>query len=346
MSSPTSTDSDGERQRGRPLHPVVAARLANAPSPAPLPESPAEAVALVRAEHLVSTSAVASTARVPGAVRHHRLTVGDAVLPVREYRSDTGAAVPALLFFHGGGWVTGTLDTYDDLCARLAQGLGGAVFSVGYRLAPETELPGAADDAESAARWLLGGAGELGVDPHRIWVAGDSAGGTLAAVAARRLRDEPSQDGALAGQLLFYPVTDASMDTASYRELGTGFGLTAERMAWFWDRYCPDLEARAEPDASPLRVESAAGLPPLVLLVASHDPLVDEGLAYAAKLEAYGVPVTVILAEGFVHGFLRWTAILREAAEFIDLATAHVTTGHHAPGPAHPQGGEPARGQV
>jgi acetyl esterase len=285
-------------------------------------------VALARAEHRASTAVVARPVESDVVVTEHTVPAAYGFLEVREYRAGaSGPLPPAVVFLHGGGWVTGTLDTYDDLCSRLAEAMAGAVFSVDYRLAPEVSYPGPVDDAEIAVRWLLDGARELAVDPSRVWVAGDSAGGTLAAAAARRLRDRPLPDGpSLAGQLLWYPVTDARMDTGSFTEFADGFGLTAAQMSWFWDLYCPELERRSEPDASPLRADDLSGLPPLFLTLASHDPLRDEGLAYGARLEEAGVHVQVTVAPGMVHGFLRWTAILDEPAQYLHEAAQRVRT--------------------
>jgi len=315
------------------LHPRVAERLASMPPPARRPQSVAEAVALARAEHAASTAAVAERADTGVGVREHEVPAPHGRLRVREYRAAAQRPHPSVVFVHGGGWVMGTLDTYDDLLSRLAAALGGGVFCVDYRLAPEVRYPGAVDDAEVAVRWVMEHAGRFGLDPARVWVAGDSAGGTVATAVARRLRDRPPGHGApLAGQLLWYPVTDAAMDTASYEEFADGFGLSAEQMGWFWDLYCPDPERRREPDASPLRAPDLGGLPPLLLVVASHDPLRDEGLAYARRLQDAGVPVDVRVAKGMVHGFLRWTAVLDEASECIRAAAEAA----RAAGPVRP----------
>ncbi|HEV2819050.1 MAG TPA: alpha/beta hydrolase [Solirubrobacteraceae bacterium] len=233
-------------------------------------------------------------------------------------------AQPAILFLHGGGWVVGDLDGVDALCRALANRTGAIVLSADYRLAPEHPFPAALDDAWTVLTWLHQYAGELGADPGRLAVAGESAGANLAAAAAHRAHTGPG--GAcprLRGQLLAYPALDAALATASYAEMGTGFGLTREQMRWYWDAYAPDGAARA-PEASPLRAYDLAGLPPAVIVQAELDPLLDDGLDYAQRLRAAGVEADVHVWPGMVHGFLRYRGLLDDAHAALDKAAARL----------------------
>ena len=231
-----------------------------------------------------------------------------------------GSNLPVVAWFHGGGWVVGSLDTHDSLCRRLAADSGAAVVAVDYRLAPEHRYPAAVDDAWTATTWLARSADRLGLDPARLAVGGDSAGGNLAAVVALRARDEGLH---LALQLLVYPVTDHDLDSGSYVSNATGFGLTRQAMAWYWDHYCPALERRAEPWASPLRAPSLAGVAPAFVATCELDPLFDEGEAYARRLEADGVRVTLSRYEGMIHGFARMFAVIDRSHDLMaDMAAA------------------------
>jgi len=214
-----------------------------------------------------------------------------------------GGAVPGLVFFHGGGWVAGSIATHDHLCRAITRDAGVGVVSVGYRLAPEDPFPAAVEDAEAATAWVAGNARGLGIDPARLAVGGDSAGGNLAAVVARRARDRGGP--ALAFQLLLYPITDAGMNTPSYAENAEGYFLTRAAMAWYWDRYVPDAARRLGPDASPLRAGDLAGLPPALVVTAGYDPLRDEAEAYARRLAEAGVAARLAPYPGMIHGFLR-----------------------------------------
>ncbi|MFE5837461.1 alpha/beta hydrolase [Arthrobacter sp. NPDC056493] len=224
-----------------------------------------------------------------------------------------------MVFIHGGGWAVGDLATYDELCARLAIASQSVVFSVDYRRAPEEPFPAAVQDSEAATRWLLDQAKNLGINSQRVVIAGDSAGGNLAAVVARRLRDHPPSSGVcLLGQLLIYPITDGRMNSASYAQFSIGYGLTKRRMEWYWDMYCPDPDQRGHPDASPILAAELDGIPPMVVVVATHDPLHDEAREYADAALAAGVQVEVLEAKGQLHGFIRCTGIIDEAIATID----------------------------
>ncbi len=232
-------------------------------------------------------------------------------IPVRVYRppvnqEDEGKSLPLMVFFHGGGWVLGTLDTHDPYCRALAMEAGMVVVSVDYRLAPEHKFPAAVDDAIAAAEWVLTHAADLGADAARVFVGGDSAGATLATVAAMLLRDRTGDPGAaaLAGQMLLYPVA-AYYDppTPSYLENAVGYGLTRAGMIWFWNHYLNGRQEAFDYRAAPLLAPSLAGLPRAFVVTAEYDVLRDEGQAYAKRLEDAGVPVTKEFAEGMNHGF-------------------------------------------
>ncbi len=247
---------------------------------------------------------------VPDVAWEDRSVPGPAgAIPVRIYRPNDDHAAPVLVYFHGGGWVLGSLNTHHGVCASLAHMSGCVVCSVDYRMAPEHRFPTAVEDAWAATTWLAEHADEVGGRPGALAVGGDSAGGNLAAVCALRARDTGLR---LALQLLVYPVTDADLDTATYREFAEGYYLTAYSMRWFWDHYLPEGD-RFHPDASPLRADDVAGTAPAFVLTAEFDPLRDEGEAYARRLEQAGVPVTLRRYDGMIHGFYRMPAVIDRA---------------------------------
>jgi acetyl esterase len=252
-------------------------------------------------------------ARVPFTARAQEVAAAhDIAIPgpggpirVRLYRpwgSQPTEPLPALIYFHGGGWVFGDLDSHDSLCRALCNGAECVVAAVDYRLAPEHKFPAAVEDAFAAIRHIAGNAAALGIDATRIAAGGDSAGGNLVAVAAIEFRDRGGPRLQL--QLLLYPVTDLSMDTVSYRELGEGYLLTFERMQYFRAQYLRSEQDIRDWRASPLLVQDMSNLPPALIITASHDPLVDEGKAYAERLAAAGVPVEYRCYGGVIHGFL------------------------------------------
>jgi len=244
-------------------------------------------------------------------------------LALRLYRgADTSeaAALPALLFLHGGGWVLGDLDSHDGICRRLANLAACRVVAVDYRLAPEHRFPAAIDDAAAALAWVAANATALGIDPARLAVGGDSAGGNLAAVLAIMGRDGTAP--ASACQLLLYPVVDLAMDSGSYARITEGVPLTAAAMRWFADHYAPDPTQRLNWRASPLRAERLAGTPPAFVLTVGHDPLADEGRAYAEQLEAEGVRVAALHLTDQIHGILTMGRVIAAADPALHYAAA------------------------
>jgi len=244
---------------------------------------------------------------------------GADAVPVRIYRPASAAPLPITLFAHGGGWVTGSLDSHDRLCRILARALASVVVAVDYRLAPEHAYPAALDDVEAAWHWVRSEARALGADGKRFIVAGDSSGGNLAAALSLRLARSRLAQPDL--QLLFYPALDANCSHPSYREFTTGYNLTAGQMRWYWEAYRAGADAR-DPDLCPLCATELADLPPAVIAVATADVLRDDGITYARRLEAAGVPVRVVQCQGMIHGFLRWTGEVRAAQGWIDLVAA------------------------
>ena len=244
-------------------------------------------------------------------VRDHRVAVAGGELLVRVFTPHAVAPRPALVYFHGGGWVTGDVDTHEGICRTLANAAGCVVASVDYRCAPEHTFPTAAEDAYAATRWVAAQASELGVDAGRIAVCGDSAGGNLAAAVALMARDRGGPR--LSFQVLVYPITDCDFETPSYRDNAEGYLLTREGMRWYWDQYVPHAADRMNPYVSPMRATSLAGLPPALVITAEYDPLRDEGEAYARKLGAAGVPVAHTRYPGMIHAFYRFTSTVDAA---------------------------------
>jgi acetyl esterase len=292
------------------VHPQVAAlieRAAQSPLPAYHTVTPFVARRIYR-----ETRAVLSPKSE--AVSQVRLLVAPGPVAVRMYRPAQAAKeapLPALVYFHGGGWTIGDLDTHDPLCRQIANGARCAVFSVDYRLAPEYPFPAAVDDCVAATRFVAEQAEALHVDPSRIAVGGDSAGGNLAAVVALQARDAGGP--ALAFQLLIYPATDQRCGFASHRKNGAGYLLTREAIEFFRRCYLPQAAQWADWRASPLLAASHVGLPPALVVTAGYDPLVDEGRAYAQRLEQAGVQVRYREFADMVHGFILFGGVLDTA---------------------------------
>ena len=222
---------------------------------------------------------------------------------------DAVGTLPVILYMHGGGWVLGNATTHDRLVRELAVGAGAAVVFVEYDRSPEARYPVAIEQGYATAQWIVreGAANQL--DRNRIAVAGDSVGGNMTTVLA--LMAQERGDVRFVHQSMYYPVTDAAMDTGSYEQFGEGYFLSAKMMAWFWDAYEPDVERRLEPFASPLRAsdEQLAGLPPAFVIVDEADVLRDEGEAYAERLRAAGTAVTTVRYDGITHDFLMLNAL-------------------------------------
>ena len=235
-------------------------------------------------------------------------------IPVRAYRpvgSDAGQRLPAVVFFHGGGWVLGDLDSHDVVCRSLANAGAAAVFSVDYRMGPEDKFPAAVEDAYAVTRWVGDGAGGRAIDTGRIAVAGDSAGGNLAAVVSIMAREDGPR---LAFQGLIYAVTDMRREASSHAEFADGYVLTGRLLDWFLDHYLPGPDDVHDWRASPLLADDHAGLPPAYVVTAGYDPLCDEGKAYADRLAAAGVAVDYRCFDGQIHGFVSMGRVI-EAAE-------------------------------
>jgi acetyl esterase len=247
--------------------------------------------------------------------------VGD--VPVRIVRPpDAEGTLPAILYMHGGGWVLGNAHTHDRLVRELAVGTGAAVVFVEYDRSPEAHYPVALEQGYAVARWIVREGAANGLDPERIAVAGDSVGGNMTAALA--LMAEDRGDVRFVQQSMYYPVTDAGMDTDSYEQFAEGYFLAAKGMAWFWDAYLPDVERRSEPYASPLRASDAqlAGLPPAFVIVDEADVLRDEGEAYAARLRAAGVEVTTVRYDGITHDFMMLNPLSQTHATRAAIAQA------------------------
>jgi acetyl esterase len=237
---------------------------------------------------------------------------------------DAHGTLPVILYMHGGGWVIGNAGTHDRLVRELAVGAGAAVVFVEYDRSPEARYPVAIEQGYATAQWIMREGAAHQLDPNRIAVAGDSAGGNM--TAALTLMAAERRDVRFVHQSMYYPVTDAAMDTGSYEQFAEGYFLSAKMMAWFWDAYEPDVQRRLEPLASPLRAsdDQLAGLPPAFMIVDEADVLRDEGEAYAARLRAAGTPVTTIRYDGITHDFMNLNTLSDTHATraAIDQATA------------------------
>ncbi len=235
-------------------------------------------------------------------VRDHTVDGPGGPFEVRVYRPSATAPLPVTMFFHGGGWVLGDLDLSDAFCRDMATGADCVVVSVDYRLAPEHRFPCAVEDCLAAIWWVTEHADALGVDLSAFALSGISAGGNLAAVCAMQLRDNEGPDPI--AQVLVCPVLDHNFERASYLENATGMMLERDDMRWFWEQYLPSQAWASHPYASPMQAEDLTGLAPAIVITAEHDPLRDEGAAYAARLRAAGVPVRYRCYEGMIHGFV------------------------------------------
>jgi len=242
-------------------------------------------------------------------------------IPVRIYKVSDQSNQPVVVFFHGGGWVIGDLETHDSACRQLAIAAECTVIAVDYRLAPEHPFPASIDDCFEATRWVADNASSLGVDANRLTVAGDSAGGNLAACVCLKAKEASGPE--IGFQLLIYPVTDARMNTDSYEANKDGYMLTKEGMEWFWDLYTGGDHVD-NPHASPMSASDLSGLPAACIITAEYDPLRDEGEAYGAALSAAGVTTNAVRFDGMIHGFFGMTDLLEGSRKAMDLAAAEL----------------------
>lgn len=245
-------------------------------------------------------------------------------LPARVYTpaGASGGALPCLVYYHGGGWVFGDIEGVDAICRAVSNRAGCKVVSIEYRLAPEHKFPAPLDDCYAALTWVATNGSLLGVDPSRLAVGGDSAGGNLAAAVTLRARDE--RGPAIKYQVLVYPVTNHDFTTVSYADNGDNYLLTRDMMIWFWDHYLPSATHGKAPLASPLAASDLTGLPPALVLTAEFDPLRDEGEAYAARLRDAGVRVRHKRFPGQIHGFWQMVGVFPQALEAASDAAAEL----------------------
>lgn len=286
-----------------PLHPQAAAFLSiyygtNPESRVGLPPS-------VTREQLIHQTVIPPDCPQPARTEDRSLAGNSGPFRIRIHTPHGEPPFGACLYFHGGGWVLGNIETHDELVRRLVAESGCLFVNVEYSLAPEHKYPAAVEDGYLALRWLTEHAAELGVDPQRIAVGGDSAGGNIAAVLCQLARDRKGPP--IACQALIYPITDCDFERTSYQQNGQGYFLSQREMKWFWKHYVQTPEQMSEAYASPLLAASHAGLPPAYVLTAEFDPLHDEGAAYAEALQRAGVPTTLREFPGMIHGFVkRW----------------------------------------
>lgn len=242
-------------------------------------------------------------------------------LPIRIYRPTENPSAPAIVYFHGGGWVLNFLDIYDASLARLANQSGATIISVNYQKAPEHPFPVPFDDCYSTLEWVISHATELKIDTNRLGVAGDSAGANLASAVALKARDNNVE---LAFQLLVYPCNGRNFTTLSYLEKEVGYGLTTQGMKWFWDAYLQGTNHDTNPYAVPMTAPTFKGVAPAIIITAEYDPLLSDGEQYAALLERDGVPVTYSQFDGMIHGFFTNMAVTPTAQVAIDYVASEL----------------------
>ncbi|MFI5529966.1 alpha/beta hydrolase [Kitasatospora sp. NPDC051853] len=299
-----------------PLHPQAEA-LRRRRAEAGTPPLYTLDLAAARAADLAAIQAASGNPEPVHSVEEFTVPGPGGPLTLRVHRPSEAPELPALLYLFGGGWTLGSLDTGDAICRRLTNSVGCVTVAVGYRLAPEHPFPAAVHDVAAAARWTAGHAAELGIDPARLAVAGDSAGGNLAAALTLLARAEGGP--ALCHQLLVYPNTEYGADTPSVREHDDPLLFNRRSVAWYWGHYLKAEADGADPLASPLRADDLSGLPPATVITAEYDPLRDEGEAYAEALRAAGVPAETRRYDGMPHGFFAMAGALddgRAAQEY------------------------------
>jgi len=314
LATRSSSFVDGKRLDDKTRYLLSLVALVGPPPPETV--TPPEA----RAEYVKRGGAVAPARRRLARVTDVEIPSAGGPIRARVYVPFAKArALPALVYFHGGGWVLGGIETHDRLCRVIADDASCVVVSVDYRLAPEHKFPAAVIDARDAFSWVASKAASLGVDPRRIAIGGDSAGGNLAAVTT--LAAMAGECPLPAYQLLIYPVTDLACDTRSYERFADGYFLTRSLMLWFRGHYLPDQRIVADPQASPLRAELRRPLPPALVVTAGFDPLLDEGYDYARKMRAAGTDVTYRCHETLIHGFANMTGAIPAARRAVDETT-------------------------
>jgi|SRR5579871_392560 len=304
-----------------PLHPqakFVLDAIAAQGGP-PLEQMTPAQIRADRAQNAAAFAALAGPVQEVARVQDRTIPGPAQPIPVRVYSPETGGALPALVYFHGGGWVFGNLDQVDAVCRTLANAAGCVVINVDYRLAPEHKFPAPAEDAYAAAKYVGEHAAEFGADPNRIAVAGDSAGGNLAAVTCLMARERGGPK--LLFQLLVYPVTDYDDDRPSTYEFAEGHLLTRAMMPYFWSHYVGSPKDGRHPLASPMNAD-LHGLPPALVITAECDPIRDQGEAYAKRLEQAGVPVTLRRYEGAIHAFFQMGGVIDSGKQAVSDAAA------------------------
>ena len=301
---------------------------------APAPPGGLLPISQARAVHDLETAELSGAGQEVAEVRELELPGPGGPIPLRFYRPDVEGTPPLVAYAHGGGWAVGSLDSFDPLCRALANASGAAIASIGYRLAPEHPFPAATEDVRAAVRWLAEHARELGADPARLGIAGDSAGGNLAAVTARRLRDDG--DSPLRFQALIYPVCDSALNTPSYRENGSGFGLTAAAMKALLGAV-PRRRRRPPPRCVAAEGGRPRRAPARVRADRARRRAARRGRGYARALEAAGVPVTLRRYDGAVHGFFRWLAKAELARRAVAETGAALRRGPRLDGPSRPR---------
>ncbi len=289
------------------------------------PSRPLYEMSLSEARKADLAAIVADRGQLPplGTVANIRLPGPAGHLPARVYRPTGEPPFPVLMYFYGGGWTLGNLDTADGICRQLCAATSSLVVSVGYRVAPENRFPAAPHDCYAATRWVAAHGHGLGADPSRLAVAGDSAGGNLAAAVTLLARDHGTPP--LACQLLVYPNTDYRADTASMRANTDRCFFNRESVAWYWNNYLASPEDGDNPLASPLRATDLRGLPPALVITAEYDPLRDEAEQYAQRLRQAGVPVELTRYPGMVHGFFAMSGILDAGRDAVARAATYLS---------------------
>lgn len=282
-------------------------------------------LSIANARGVLSDAQAGKVAKLPADIEDREIPggpKGDVSIRIVRPKGKTGA-LPIVMYFHGGGWVLGDQDTHDRLVRELAHGADAAVVFVNFTPSPEAHYPVAVEEAYAATQWIAANGASLRLDGARLAVAGDSVGGNMAAAVTLLAKERGGPK--IAGQVLFYPVTDANFDTGSYQEFAEGYFLSREAMKWLWNHYAPDVSTRAQITASPLRatVEQLRGLPPALVITAECDVLRDEGEAYARKLIAAGVRVTATRYLGTIHDFVMLNAIINTPAARGAIAQAN-----------------------